>query len=266
MATRSFATPTPVDLNVANGSGTVEIVAAATSESTVEVEGHGEHGVRAAEETVISFSEQSARLTVQPPEQRFGGTSALDIRVFLPEGSSVTGNTGSAMVSAKGRLARFTMKTGSGDIEADQIDGDARVGSGSGDIRLGAVAGDADAKTGSGNIEVDRAAGLSASSGSGDVRIGSVDGAATIKGASGDIAIGSVRQGAVVVTTASGSVSVGVAGGAVARLAVSSVSGDVSSDLPVDDQAPEGGSTVDLRLNTVSGDVSITRAAPAGTG
>jgi hypothetical protein len=266
MPERRFATPDPVQLSINNGAGSVEIVATATSEATVVVEGRGGRGAQAAEETQITFSEQSSRLTVQPPEQRFGDTPPLDIRVVLPEGSTVAGNVGSADVSARGRLAGFRMNSGSGDLQIDQVDGDADIKAGSGDLRLGSVAGNLDAKTGSGDIEADRAGTVSVSSGSGDLRVGAVTGSARVKGASGDVSIGSVRQGSIEVTSASGDVSVGVAAGVSVRLALSTISGEVSSDLPVEDQAPEGGSAVDLRLNTVSGDVSVSRAARAETG
>jgi DUF4097 and DUF4098 domain-containing protein YvlB len=284
MPERRFATPKPIQLSVNNGAGTIEIVATDTAESTVVVQGRDGDGAQAAEETEISFSEQTSRLTVQPPDKRFGNTPPLDIRIVLPAGSTAKANSGSADISVQGRLAGIAMNTGSGNLEAGQVDGDAELKAGSGDIRLGPVAGEVDAKSGSGNIQVDRAAGFSASSGSGNVRIGAVDGSTDIKGASGNISIGAVdgptnikgasgnvsigsaRRGAIVVTTASGDVEVGVAAGAVARLAVSSISGEVSSDLPVEDRAPEGDSAVDLRLNTVSGNVSVIRAARPETG
>lgn len=266
MPERRFATPNPVQLSVNNGAGIIEIVATDTAESTVIVEGRGGDGAQAAEETQISFSEQTSRLTVQPPEKRFGSTPPLDIRIVLPTGSTARANAGSADISVQGRLAGVTMNAGSGNLQADQIDGDADLKVGSGDIRLGSVTGSLDAKSGSGNVEVDRAGSVSATSGSGDIRVGAVAESTEIKGASGNIAIGSVRHGTVVVNTASGNVWVGVAAGVAVRLALSSVSGDVSSDLPVEDQAPEGGPAVDLRLNTVSGDVSVTRAAHAEAG
>lgn len=266
MPERRFATPNPVQLSVNNGAGMIEIVATDTAESTVIVEGRGGDGTQAAEETQISFSEQTSRLTVQPPEKRFGNTPPLDIRIVVPAGSTVTANSGSADISAQGRLADVAMNTGSGNLQADQVEGNADLKAGSGDMRLGSVTGDLHTKSGSGNLEVNRAGSVSATSGSGDIQVGAIAGSAEIKGASGNIAIGSVQRGSVVANTASGNVWVGVAAGVAVRLALSSISGDVSSDLPVDDQAPEGGPAVDLRLNTVSGDVSVTRAARAETG
>jgi hypothetical protein len=58
-------------------------------------------------------------------------------------------------------------------------------------------------------------------------------------------------------------VQVGVRKGVAARLDLSSLSGKLRSELPVEDTAPGGGAGLDLRARTVSGNILVTAAAPA---
>ena len=81
------------------------------------------------------------------------------------------------------------------------------------------------------------------------------------KTASGDITVEDVRTGVVSLNAASGDLHIGVRAGVTAHLDVSSVSGRIRSDLPVDDTAPESGSTLAVRARTMSGNVVIAPAS-----
>src|SRR5207248_1005400 len=60
--------------------------------------------------------------------------------------------------------------------------------------------------------------------------------------------------------TASGDVQVGIRQGSSVYIDASSMSGDMTSELPVSDTPPAYGPSVDFRARTMSGDVTVRRA------
>lgn len=121
----------------------------------------------------------------------------------------------------------------------------------------------------SGDLTVGRAGGsLLGRAVSGDVRIGSLSGSLTLSTTSGDVDVRSVEAGEVRVETVSGDVRLGVSRGTRVWIDAASVSGELDSELDVDDREPEGdrsgvGGVVPLRVKSVSGDVSIVGAPDA---
>jgi DUF4097 and DUF4098 domain-containing protein YvlB len=98
---------------------------------------------------------------------------------------------------------------------------------------------------------------------SGRIRIGVAEDSVRAKVVSGSITVEEACAGEVVVSATSGRVVVGVRRGVTARLDLSTLSGRVRSELPVEDTAPTGGAALDLRARTVSGDILVTAATPA---
>jgi DUF4097 and DUF4098 domain-containing protein YvlB len=146
--------------------------------------------------------------------------------------------------SARGRLEA---KTASGDVAVTEIVDEATVVTVSGDVEVRRVAGS-----------------LNGRAVSGDVEIGSLDGQLTLSTTSGDVSLGTVEAGEVRVQTVSGDVRVGVARGTRVWIDAASVSGDLRSELGIEDGEPasdESRPVVPLHVKTVSGDVSIVRAA-----
>ena len=85
---------------------------------------------------------------------------------------------------------------------------------------------------------------------------------------SGDVDVRSVEAGEVRVETVSGDVRLGVSRGTRVWIDAASVSGELDSELEVDDREPEDdrsgvGEVVPLRVKSVSGDVSIVAATGA---
>lgn len=256
-----FATPRPLDVDVMNGAGRVEITAADLTETTVDVDCRNR---QVADETRVELSPDGSHLVIRPPERQFRSTPAISITAAVPAGSRVRSKTGSADLRTRGRLAALDAATGSGDTDVDEVDGDVAVRSGSGDLSVGRAGGRVSLKTGSGGLRVGRAGSVQASAGSGDIGVGEVANTIDAHTASGDVTVESVRAGTTAVQTASGDVRIGVAAGAVARLDISTVTGEPRSELPVDDVAPAGGSALDVRVHTVTGDITIARAVPVG--
>jgi DUF4097 and DUF4098 domain-containing protein YvlB len=266
MPSSSHVTPAPVDLEVRNPAGSVDITAADTEKSTVEVipERDSADARDLADRTRVALSADGRRLTVIVPEKRvlFGRATRIAVSVTVPLGSTVRARTASADVRCRGQLDAAEVNTASGDVVLDQVAGDVEVytASGSVDVRAG---GRVTAHSASGSIRVGRAGGdVEAHTASGRVRIGTAEGSVRAQTASGDITVEEASQGAVKLNAASGDLHVGVRAGAVARLDLSSLSGRVRSDLPVEDVAPQDGHTIDIQAQTLSGSVLVTRAAP----
>jgi DUF4097 and DUF4098 domain-containing protein YvlB len=263
----TFPTPRPVDLDVRNPTGSVEVIATETAVSTVEVRplSDSKEAREQADRTRVELSADGRRLTVAAPDRRivFGRGTPIGITVTVPTGSRVRLRTASAESSCTGRLDRLRADTASGRITAEEVTGDVEVHAASAEVRLGAT-GPVDVQTASGTVRIGSATGdVNVRVASGRVEVGVAEGSVSVRSASGDISVDEVSRGKVEIGTASGDLRVGVRAGAVARLDLYTVSGKARSDLPVDDTPPDGGSTVDIRAKTVSGNVLVTRAASA---
>jgi DUF4097 and DUF4098 domain-containing protein YvlB len=99
-------------------------------------------------------------------------------------------------------------------------------------------------------------------SSSGDVRLGHVSGDTSIVGVSGDVRVLSYASGRLHVRSVSADITIGIAEGVTFAVDAESVSGTVSSEIPVDDFPGRGGGSPDVVIaaKTVSGDVQLERA------
>ena len=258
----TFDTPQPVDLRIRAASGTVTVTAADTGTSTVEVIPLDDAARDLAENTTVRLD--GNRLTVEMPERMAGFSlrrRRIEITVTVPTGSSLSSRTASARVIATGRYATAVVHTASGEVSLDTIDGDAEVHCASGDVTIGSARA-TKVHSASGRVRIDHAAGdVEVHAASGQIRVGVADASVNAKTASGDITVEDVRTGVVSLNAASGDLHIGVRAGVTAHLDVSSVSGRIRSDLPVDDAAPESGSTLAVRARTMSGNVVIAPAS-----
>ena len=254
MPTTTHHTPGPLDLDIRVQAGRVDIETADTAETTVEIEAlsggdAGQAAVESARQELRSVGD-GHRLVIEIPKRpRLFGWNEPEVlvRVLCPHGSAVVAKTASADLELRGRAGDFSTKTASGDVTVEAADGDVDIKTASGDVAIGAVAGRAGVNTMSGDIVIDEAsASVSAHTMSGDLRIERLaTGTAEMRTMSGDI-VASVRAGATLWIDAS------------------SMSGEVSSDLPVSDSAPSGGGTdIELRASSMSGDIDLRRAEEA---
>ena len=93
-------------------------------------------GRHADEATVRQDGEQ---VSVIAPKMRtgfLGGDHQLDMTITVPSDSTLAITTGSADVSACGSYRSGQVKSGSGDISIEILDGPAVVETGSGDVRI----------------------------------------------------------------------------------------------------------------------------------
>lgn len=278
----TFATPEPITLRLKVPSGDIELNASSRQDTEVEVRPSNSsrsEDVELAEQTRVDFRDGTVVIDVPDSKSRWLSRSgSVDVRVALPEGSAVRGQTASADVRGTGRFGDVEMDAASAEVRFD-VTGDLKVQCASGDLICGEVDGDLKATSASGEVSVRLVRGnAQVSTASGDSSIGEVHGEARLNAASGDtflevaansvsartasgdVRIGSVSTGQVKVEGASGDVQIGVKDGTAAWLDLQSLSGDVVSNLEQTDQPGDADDTVEIRVNTISGDILINRA------
>jgi len=257
---QSFHTPGPVDLEVRNPAGTIEVTAADTDTSAVQVTPLGGSGsADAADRVRVELSADGRRLTVFAPERRviFGRGSPLAVAVTVPTGSRLHVRTATADLTGHGRLAEVVAHTAGGEVVLDEVTGGTEVSSASGRVRI-REAGAVSVRTASGEVRVEHAGGdVELHSASGRLRVGVAESSVRVHTASGDVTVEEASRGTVELTAASGDLRVGVRSGVVARLDLSTVSGRIRSELPVEDTAPEGVAALEIRSRSMSGNVLV---------
>ena len=241
---RTLSVSGPVDLDVATGSGRIEVRVG--SSSVVQVHGF----IRARDDWHANAQEKVRYLENNPPVEQSGNV----IRIGRIENEDYRNNVSISYEITVPTETRLHSRTGSGSQRIDGIRGPANAGTGSGSINMSQIGGDASARTGSGSIELDMIAGrVDASTGSGSIRAERIGGGVKADTGSGSVMLeltqaerGGVRD--VEVSTGSGRVEVmGVDG----SLSVSTGSGSiVASGNPGGSwklRASSGGVTVRLR-------------------
>jgi hypothetical protein len=254
MAEHRFLTPAPVDLDLEIPVGEIQVETIDGDESFVSVTGneklveHTEVRLDGNRLVVALKGKKPFGITISIGDFSFG-TNGLNVAVRIPHSSAASLATASADMKLKGRYKTVGVKSASGDVAVTgEVEGDATVKSVSGDVRLGLVGGD-----------------LRVQTVSGDVLTGSVGGSVESKTVSGDVHVDSVREGTVTAQSVSGDIELGVAPGTTLDVDAGSVSGDLSSEVPLGSDpsavAVDGGPTLVVRGKTVSGDFRVFRAA-----
>ena len=273
-----FETPGSVSLLIKLPSGRVLVTTADEPRTSVELVSLGRRGPDAIDDVSVTADEHHGRHTIRIEQKeriRWGPIQItwgadVETRITCPPGSDLELSGGSTDLRVDGDLGDVTVRTASGDARLETARGKLQVKTASGDISVGAVVSEASLTTVSGDLAVERADGpLTVRAVSGDVTIGSLYGVLGLSTTSGDIEVRSVEAGEVRIQTVSGDVRVGVGRGTRVWIDAGTVSGDLGSELGLDDAEPEandstdGSPVVPLHLKTVSGDVSIVRASEA---
>jgi DUF4097 and DUF4098 domain-containing protein YvlB len=268
-----FDTPGSVSLQIKLPSGRVVVAATEEARTSVELTSLGRRGSDALEDVVVTADEIGGRHVIRIEQRdriRWGPIQIswgeeVEVRIACPPGTDLELSGAKTELRATGELGAVTARTVSGDVRLEDVRGKLEVKTASGDVFVAGVDDAASVVTVSGDIDVGRVeVSFTGRAVSGDIGIGSIAGPLTLATTSGDVAIRSVRAGEVRVQTVSGDVRVGVGRGTRVWIDAASLSGDLSSDLGVEDAAPPGPSdepVVPIQLKTVSGDVSIVRAA-----
>jgi hypothetical protein len=202
----------------------------------------------------------SVRLSV--PDRRLLRTPSFAITVTTPPDVPVTVIGASADTNLRGRLAGAVVTSASGDVTVEHCT-DLQVRTASGDVRVDRVQGTATVATASGDTQLaDVGGAVQTRSASGDVVLGDLATDATVQTASGDVRIDRASSGTLRLTTVSGDATVGVAPGLRIWLDVQTVSGRMRSELDGADPDQGGAPQLTVVVKSVSGDLQLRRAVP----
>ena len=254
MSEHRFATPDPVELRVTIPAGDINVETVDGDETLITLSGDE----KLIEQTIVEQRGDTIVVDFHGKRGLFGisvsigdfslGGGHLDVHASVPHGSVAKLGSASADMKIAGRLESLETKTASGDLRVDaEIERQAVVKTVSGDARLAVVGGD-----------------LRVQTVSGDVTARSVGGSLVARSVSGDVRIESIRQGNAEVNSVSGDIELGIAPGSTLDVDANSVSGELSSEVPlasVPDAVGDDGPTVVVRGKTVSGDFRVFRAA-----
>lgn len=214
----------------------------------VNITGHEGNSV-----TVSAFKEGRDRDQVEVVDESGAGRVSLSVK--YPRECNCDASVRFELRVPRGvRLNFDRVSTASGNIRLKGATGDVKVSTASGDVTVEDVAGEINASTASGNVSVRNVAGtVSASSASGDVRadIARLEGTGDMK-----------------FSTASGDVDVRLPSNLDADVHLSTVSGTLKTNFPLEVKEREhgpgssargqlGGGTRRLRISSASGDVSL---------
>jgi DUF4097 and DUF4098 domain-containing protein YvlB len=195
----------------------------------------------------------------------------FEVRITCPRGATLDLTGGSTDVYVEGDLGEVNVRTASGDVKLDDVEKRIQLKTASGDVRVGTIASGGSVGTVSGDLAIRRIEGeVTSRSVSGDIVITSLHAPLELATTSGDVRIESIDAGEVRAQTVSGDVMLGVASGTRVWIDATSVSGDLQSQLGLEENAPaaseeQQGDVVPLHVKTVSGDVQILRANEAFT-
>ena len=173
------------------------------------------------------------------------GSADPDVHIALPEGSSIDVTTASGDTEIIGSLAKASVTSASGDVSvADEV-GVLEMKTASGDVSTANVRESLTCHSASGNV--------------------SCDGAGTttkVRTASGSVRLSVEVPSDISVRTVSGNVAVTVARGLEVDVDASSISGRLSSTMPLDGtSAGSSHDAVAISAKTVSGDVQVSSAS-----
>lgn len=278
----TFDTPGPITARLQLGLviANVRVVAeprADTEITVTPVDPRRKADLRVAEQTKIEYAE--GVLTVRAP--RLGSlltrTGAVDVLLRLPEGSSLDGENGMGEMVAEGPVGDVRFKSAYGDVRVEKA-GAVRLRCSSGDVTVGEAA-SAEVVASNGGVNIGRVGGRvrvdNSNGGShiaeagGEVEINGANGVVTIDRALGDVVarnangrieIGEVVRGSVTMTTAAGSLEVGVRQGSAAWLDLNTTAGKVRNELLVGGAPADGESSVTIKARTHVGNIVVRRA------
>ncbi len=174
----------------------------------------------------------------------FGGSDP-DVHIGLPEGSSVDVTTASGDTEIIGALARAGVTSASGNVSvADEV-GVLEMKTASGDVKTAAVR-----------------ESLTCHSASGNVRCASAGTTTKIRTASGEVKLSVEVPSEISVRTVSGNVAIAVARGLDVDVDATSISGRLSSTMPLDSTSGDlsKSDAVAINAKTVSGNVTVSSA------
>ena len=253
---RSLPVSGQADLYVSDGSGHVHITPG--SDSEIHVKAHVYAGWNAGGD----IDARIRRISENPPVEQSGNT--VHIGDVKPEDRHLYNNiTIDYEISAPKSVA-LNLRTGSGDLEVDQLGRYLKAQTGSGSVRAHGVGGPAELQTGSGDLDVELTAPgeVKATTGSGSIRVHGFNGPFTARTGSGDIEGNGTLTGSSRLQSGSGSIRLHIGHDAHFNIDASTGSGSIRvAGAPETEHhhlsAPVNGGGPTLEAHTGSGDIEV---------
>lgn len=186
---------------------------------------------------------------------------AVEITVYVPSHTAMKLVSFTAPIITTGEGGSADIAAGAATVTLDHVAGELRLRLGSGDSDIGVVTGAVQLRSGSGNARIDEVGGdLTSGCGSGTLEVGRVYGRVRSRTGSGTASFDAV-YGDVDLASGSGGLTIGLPEGLSAQLQLTTGSGRVASDLPIDDTPAAAAKKIVIRARTGSGDIVLQRAA-----
>lgn len=268
VSTNVFPLTGPINLAARVGHGSLTVHCADDlTEARVEMRSHKGSGEFLER---ITVEMDGPTLTINAPRQggvfdlfgdRWRTGASVDIDVTVPSGTALKISSFTADITVVGRCAGADVATGTGRVQLEHVDGDLRLRYGASSCSVARVGGSAVVRSGSGDTRLGEVGGdLQCACGSGRLEAAAVHGSVKARSGAGQARIGAV-YGDVDVASGSGGISIGLPKGVTARVDVHTGSGDLRSELPIEDEPVDRKGAITLRARTGSGDVHVFRAA-----
>jgi hypothetical protein len=231
----------PVDLEVLTRSGDVTIRTGASS--AVIIRGKifvSDRWLSGGRQADVSDIEQ------HPPIRQEGNgvhidyvnahNISVDYEITVPAETTIRSRSGSGDQIIEGTRGNVDIQTGSGDVKLAHLTGEIRLQTGSGDVRAHEVAGAIKGGAGSGDIEIEETGSgdIDLHTGSGNITVRGIQGAFHGEAGSGDITAEGTQSGTWEIRSGSGNVHVRLPGNAAFDADISTSSGTVDIDAPVE--------------------------------
>lgn len=279
----TFNTPEPISATIDVFAGDVQINAAESASTVVEVrpsDPSNAKDVKSAELTTVEY--ESGRLLVKSAKVRRTwldkSAGSVDVTIDLPSGSQAQGDGQATDFRSDGRLGDCRMKTGVGSIWLDQVgvlnaksqigdigvgraSGQIEVAAGIGEVRMRELAGDGEIKNSMGDTWVGTVEGdLRVKAAHGSIAVDKAEADVTAKSANGSVRLGEVARGTVVAESGLGDLDVGIREGTAAWLDVQAKGGKVRNLLDAASAPESSADAVRVRGRTSVGTIVIRRA------
>ena len=255
---RTLSVSGQADLYVSTGSGHIHVYPGQGNE--IHVTAHVYSGWNAGDDV----EERIRRIVANPPIQQSGNS----VHVGETDDRRLFNNITIDYEISVPKTVALNLRSGSGDVEIDNVSRFLHAATGSGSIRAHGIAGPAEIHTGSGDGELQQASAgdVKTSTGSGSIRINGLDGGLTARTGSGDIEANGQLIGAAKLQSGSGSIRMHLGHDARFNLDAATGSGSIRVSQPgapmlsgehhhLSAQVNGGGPS--LEAHTGSGDIEI---------
>jgi hypothetical protein len=238
---RTFQVSGPVNLEVLTHSGDVTIRSGPSG--SVFIRGKiyvGDRWLFGERKGDVSEIEQ------HPPLRQEGNSIHIDYlnvrdisvnyEITVPVDTTVRSRSGSGDQVIEGTHGNVDVQTGSGDVKLSSLTGEVRLQTGSGNVRAHEISGPVRGGAGSGDIEVQETGpgDVDLHTGSGNITVRGIQGGFRGEAGSGNIIAEGTQSGPWEIRTGSGNVQVRLPGNAAFDADISTSSGTVDIDAPVE--------------------------------